>query len=287
MNNLKYFIQYILIIFLLLIFKLLGIRYARILSGKIFTLIGPLFRSNELSHKNLLRAFPKSGFEERKKILKKMWTNYGYIFSEYMFIKNFRNHKNLNENLIIENQEDLKKIIKNSQPVIFISGHFSNFELMAMHLEKSGIDLAAIYRPLNNEYLNNVMVKIREKYICKKQIKKGISGTKDLLKSFKKGTSIALMIDQRVSEGIKCNFFNAEASTTTIPAQFVKKFGAKVVPIYIERIKSNNFKLVIHEPISFSNNDTVNYITLTLNKILEKMIIKNPEQWIWTHNRWK
>ena len=287
MNNLKYFIQYILIIFLLLIFKLLGIRYARILSGKIFTLIGPLFRSNKLSHKNLLRAFPKSDFDERKKILKKMWTNYGYIFSEYMFIKNFRNHKNLNENLIIENQEDLEKIIKNSQPVIFISGHFSNFELMAMHLEKSGIDLAAIYRPLNNEYLNNVMVKIREKYICKKQIKKGISGTKDLLKSFKKGTSVALMIDQRVSEGIKCNFFNAEASTTTIPAQFVKKFGAKVVPIYIERIKSNNFKLVIHEPISFLNNDTVNYITLTLNKILEKMIIKNPEQWIWTHNRWK
>ena len=283
MNNLKYFIQYILIIFLLLIFKLLGIRYARILSGKIFTLIGPLFRSNELSHKNLLRAFPKSDFDERKKILKKMWTNYGYIFSEYMFIKNFRN----DEKLIIENQEGLEKIIKNSQPVIFISGHFSNFELMAMHLEKSGVDLAAIYRPLNNKYLNNVMEKIREKYICKKQIKKGISGTKDLLKSFKKGTSVALMIDQRVSEGIKCNFFNAEASTTTIPAQFVKKFGAKIVPIYIERIKSKNFKLVIHEPISFSNNDTINYITLTLNKILEKMIIKNPEQWIWTHNRWK
>ena len=283
MNNLKYFIQYILIIFLLLIFKLLGIRYSRILSGKIFTLIGPLFRSNELSHKNLLRAFPKSDFDERKKILKKMWTNYGYIFSEYMFIKNFRN----DEKLIIENQEGLEKIIKNSQPVIFISGHFSNFELMAMHLEKSGIDLAAIYRPLNNKYLNKVMEKIRKKYICKKQIKKGISGTKNLLKSFKKGTSVALMIDQRVSEGIKCNFFNAEASTTTIPAQFVKKFGAKVVPIYIERIKSNNFKLVIHEPISFSNNDTVNYITLTLNKILEKMIIKNPAQWIWTHNRWK
>ena len=283
MNNLKYFIQYIVIIFLLSIFRLLGIKYARILSGKIFTFIGPLFRSNKLSHKNLLKAFPKSNLDERKKILKKMWANYGYIFSEYIFIKNFRNDKNL----IIENQNYLEKIIKDSQPVIFISGHFSNFELMAMHLEKSGIDLAAIYRPLNNKYLNSVMEKIRKRYICKKQIKKGISGTKDLLKSFKEGTSIALMIDQRVSEGIKCNFFNAEASTTTIPAQFVKKFGAKVVPIYIERIKNDNFRLVIHEPLSFSNNDTVDYITLTLNKILEKMIIKNPEQWIWTHNRWK
>ena len=287
MNNFKYFIQYILIIFLFSVFKLLGIKFARILSGKIFSFIGPLFRSNSLSHKNLLRAFPVSNLDERKKILKKMWINYGYIFAEYMFIKDFRNNSNFKKNLIIENQEDLEKIKKDSKPVIFISGHFNNFELMAMYLEKSGLDLAAIYRPLNNKYLNNLMEKIRKKYICKKQVKKGISGTKDLLKSFKNGTSIALMIDQRVSEGIKSNFFDTEASTTTIPAQFVKKFRAKVVPIYIERIKNNNFRLVVHKPIIFSNNDSIEHITLSLNKILEEMIIKNPEQWIWTHNRWK
>ena len=287
MNNLKYFIQYIFIIFLFFIFKLLGINFSRKLAGKIFNLIGPLFRSNELSHKNLLRAFPELKRNERRIILKNMWSNYGYIFSEYMFIKDFRNNNNLEGNLIIENQKELEIIKKENEPVIFISGHFSNFELMAMHLEKTGIDLAAIYRPLNNKYLNNVMENIRKKYICKKQIKKGISGTKDLLKSFKNGTSIALMIDQRVSEGIKCNFFNENASTTTIPAQFVKKFGAKVVPIHIERIKNNNFKLTIHKPLFFSNNDNIGYITASLNKILEKMIIKNPEQWIWTHDRWK
>ena len=95
------------------------------------------------------------------------------------------------------------------------------------------------------------------------------------------------MIDQRVSEGIKSNFFDTDASTTTIPAQFVKKFRAKVVPIYIERIKNNNFRLVVHKPIIFSNNDSIEHITLSLNKILEEMIIKNPAQWIWTHNRWK
>ena len=82
---------------------------------------------------------------------------------------------------------------------------------MAMHIEKSGINLAAIYRPLNNKFLNFIMEKIRKKYICKNQIKKGISGTKQLLSFFKKKTSIALMIDQRVSQGIKSNFFNHEA----------------------------------------------------------------------------
>jgi len=131
------------------------------------------------------------------------------------------------------------------------------------------------------------MENIRKNYICKKQIQKGISGTKELLKEFKNGTSIALMIDQRVSEGIKCDFFGEEALTTTIPAQFVKKFDAEVVPIYIERSINDNFKIKIFDNIQFSKNDSIEKITLKLNKILEKMIKKNSSQWIWTHNRWK
>ena len=158
---------------------------------------------------------------------------------------------------------------------------------MAMFIEKSGIDLAAIYRPLNNEYLNPIMENIRKKYICKKQIKKGISGTKHLIKHFKNGASVALMIDQRVSEGIKCNFFNEKASTTTIPAQFVKKFNSEIIPVYVERSKNDNFKIKFFDSIKFKENDSIETITLKINKILEDLIVKNPDQWIWTHNRWK
>ena len=216
-----------------------------------------------------------------------MWFNYGRMLAEYMFIKDFRNETKFSKKIIIENQIILEKIKKNSKPVIFVSGHFNNFELMAMHIEKSGIDLAAIYRPLNNKYLNPIMEKIRRKYICKNQIKKGISGTKEIVKSFKNNVSIALMIDQRVSEGIKCNFFNEKASTTTIPAQFVKKFSAQIVPIYIKRTNENNFSLKIFDPLQFSKDESVETITLKLNYFLEEMIVKSPEQWIWTHNRWK
>ena len=95
------------------------------------------------------------------------------------------------------------------------------------------------------------------------------------------------MIDQRVSQGIKAKFFNDECFTTTIPAQFVKKFKCKIIPVYIERIQSTNFQITIHEPIEFSGDETIESITLNLNSLLEKMILKNPEQWIWTHNRWK
>ena len=283
MNKLKYFIQFLGIIFLFLIYKLLGLKYSTILSGKIFMIIGPMFRSNHVSLSNLTKAFPEMNEIKKKEIIKNMWNNYGKILAEYVFLKNYK----ISQNIIIENQNELEDIKKNSKPVIFISGHFNNFELMAMHIEKSGIDTAAIYRPLNNIFLNPLMEYLRRKYICRKQIKKGISGTKELLKSFKKGTSVALMIDQRVSEGIISDFFNNKAYTTTIPAQFVKKFNAEIVPIYIERIENNKFKLHIYKRISFSENETLESITLSLNKILEQMIIKNPEQWIWTHNRWK
>ena len=220
---------------------------------------------------------------KKKRIIKEMWINYGRIFAEYVFLKNFRNSKKI----IIDNQNELDEIKKSSSPVIFVSGHFNNFEFMAMHIEKSGIDVAAIYRPLNNIFLNPLMEYLRKNYICRKQIKKGISGTKEVLKYFKNGTSVALMIDQRVSEGIRCDFFGQKAFTTTIPAQFVKKFNAKIVPIYIERLDESKFKLKIHKQLQFPSNESIENITLELNKILEKMIIKNPTQWIWTHNRWK
>ncbi len=287
MKYLKYFFQFLGIFFLFLIFKILGLKFSSILSSKIFKQLGPFFRSKSVCKKNLTKAFPNISEFEQRKIINEMWCNYGKIFAEYIFIKNFRNSKDFQKKIFVENQYLLENIKNDKNPVIFISGHFNNFELMAMHIERSGLNLAAIYRPLNNFFINPFMEKIRKKYICKKQIKKGISGTKEILKLFKDGSSIALMIDQRVSEGIKCSFFNEKAFTTTIPAQFVKKFKSKIVPIYIERTKDENFKITINNPLKFKDDDSIEYITSALNLELEKMIIKNPSQWIWTHNRWK
>ena len=287
MNNLRYFTQYIFISFLFLTFKFLGFKNSSMVSGKLISFLGPIFRSNKISYSNLSKAFPNITQTKKKEIIKKMWFNYGRILSEYVFIKNFRFSKKFIQYVQIENQNILDQIKRDDKPVIFISGHFNNFELMAMYIEKSGIDLAAIYRPLNNKFLNPIMENIRKKYICKKQIKKGISGTKELLGHFKNGTSIALMIDQRVSEGIRCNLFNQSALTTTIPAQFVKKFQSKIVPVHIERIEDYKFKIKFYDYLEFPKNDSIESITVKLNKVLEKMIIKNPDQWIWSHNRWK
>jgi len=286
MSSIKYFFQFLLIIFLFLFFRLLGLKISSFLGGKLFEIVGPLFRSKKIIYSNIKKAFPKIETKHTKIITKQMWNNYGRVFSEYMFIQEYRNHL-FSSHITIKGQDILNNIKKNNKPVIFISGHLSNFELMAMTIEKMGIKLAAIYRPLNNHFLNILMERIRRKYICKHQIKKGIGGLREIVKLNKSGFSTALMIDQRVSQGIKSNFFNQLAFTTTIPAQLVKKYKYPIVPIFIERFEGTKFKITVHDPIHFSKKNSEKEITEKLNSILEKMILIKPGQWIWSHNRWK
>tara|TARA_B110000967_G_C18811591_1_gene523898 strand:+ start:137 stop:997 length:861 start_codon:yes stop_codon:yes gene_type:complete len=286
MKIIKYLIEFVLIGSLFIIFKLIGLKNASNLGAFLGKFIGPTLRSKKTIISNINKTGKNFTKYEIKLITKKMWSNYGRILSEYMFIKKFR-FSSLESNISVEGQEILEEIKKNNEPVLFISGHFNNFELMAMHIEKSGINLAAIYRPLNNFFLNFIIEKIRRKYICKKQIKKGRMSVRQLLSLFKQKYSIALMIDQRVTEGIRSDFFGQKALTTTIPAQFVKKFNCRVVPIYIERKNGIKFKIVINKPIHFSKEESITSITNNLNKWLEGKVLQNPEQWIWSHDRWK
>jgi len=286
MKIVKYFFEFILIIIIFLIFKIIGYKKASNLGEVIGKKIGPFFRSNTKIQNNLENSSIGNSKEDRKLIINSMWGNYGRILSEYIYLKKFRQN-NLNQFIEIEGLNYLNEIKKNDERVVFVSGHFNNFELMAMEIERSGINLCAIYRPLNNPFLNIIMESIRKKHICKNQIKKGKSGTRDLLNLFKKNFSVALMIDQRVSKGDDVKLFNRLAKTTTIPAQLVKKYGCRIVPVYIERIKNINFKLCFSEPVKFNDELSLEQITLELNKILEKMILKNPGQWIWSHDRWK
>ena len=285
MRKFFYLIEFILIKLFFFILIIIGYKNGSNLGSFIGRLFGPIFRSKKLIENNL----EQSGIVDKKnynKIISKIYGNYGRILAEYPFLKAFRNNQ-LNKFIEIDGLENLNKIKKEKKRVVFISGHFNNFELMALQIEKAGINLCAIYRPLNNIFLNKTMEEIRENFICKNQIKKGRSGTRQIIENIKKGNSVALMIDQRVREGIKINFFGKPASTTTIPAQLIKKYKCDLVPIYIERRKNNYFKMFVSEPIKIGSNKSIKEITEHLNKILEKMILKNVDQWIWTHDRWK
>jgi Kdo2-lipid IVA lauroyltransferase/acyltransferase len=284
LKTINYFFQSLLIYLFFFISRILGIRLSRNIFSFLFTLIGPLFKSKEVIQKNLNIFSQNISEPEKKQISKNMWKNYGMTFIEYIFLDYFRKK---NSHIEIIGEKNLINVIKNNKPVIFISGHFANFELMSMEITKRNIQLATIYRPLNNIFLNPLMEYLRKKYVCKNQIKKGINGVRETIEYIKKKYSIALMIDQRVSEGEKINFFGKPALTTTLPAQLSTKYDLGIIPVYIQRDKNNKFKIEFQNEINPKN--FVNKLELTkeLNKVLEKMIIRNPNQWIWTHNRWK
>ena len=286
MKKIKYFIEYIFIILLFFICKVLGYERGSDLGEKIGKILGPLFRNRKIILNNLNNAKIKEKNFDVKDLINDMWGNYGRILCEYPFI-GFLSGRNDDKYLTVNGSEVLDRLKRENKKAVFISGHFNNFELMAMQISKQGIDLAAIYRPLNNIFLNKKMENIRKKFICKNQIKKGIAGTREIIKFINEGHSIALMIDQRVSEGIESKFFDKNAFTTTIPAQLHLKYGLEIIPVYIERKNKHHFIIYFYEPLNFDNNKNQNYITNKLNNTLEKLILKNPSQWIWTHDRWK
>ena len=286
MKGIKYFLEFLLCIILFLIFKIIGFKNSSNIGGKIGEIFGPLIRSKKIFKKNILNAFPNIDNDNLKKIEKGMWSNYGRTFAEYAFIKQFKNSK-LEDNLKIEGGEILQKIIDEKKPVLFLSGHFANFELMAMIIERSGINLASIYRPLNNFFLEPYMTRLRKNNICKIQIKKGLDGIKEIFRFLKNNYSIAMMIDQRVGQGERIDFFKKKAHTTNLPALLVKKFKCQIITIKIKRYENYKFKITIEKPVIFAETETTESITFKLNSWLEKTILENPSQWTWMHDRWK
>ena len=273
------------------IFKIIGLRNASHLGSVLGQAIGPLFRSKKIIKQNIKIGLGEIDKKKEAEIINSMWSNIGRTFAEYVFLKDFKLNKTNFDHIKITGVNHLDVIKKNNEPAIFYSAHLANFELMAMEIDKFGIKCAAIYRPLNNIFLNPLMEYLRMKYICPTQIPKGRMGMREIISRINDGYSIALMMDQRVSEGQKVPFFNKPAFTTTIPAQLALKYNCKLVPIFLERKEGANFEMTIHEPYKIQrtgndDQDTKN-ITLKINQIIEKMILKNPTQWIWSHNRWK
>ena len=279
----SYFFQAVIIYSFFFVGKLLGLNLSKKIFAFLFKRLGPLFKSKSIIEKNLTNFNSNLTNEQRENIISSMWENYGITFIEYIFLSLFKEKNDLVE----VTRSDILNKISSNKPVVFVSGHFSNFELMSMEITKRKVKLATIYRPLNNFFLNPLMEHIRKKYVCKNQIKKGIQGVKQAIEYIKKDHCIALMVDQRVSEGEIVDLFSKPSLTTTLPAQLSIKFDLKIIPVFIERTDDNKFKIEFQKEINPKNFSNKLELTKKLNEVLESMIIKNPNQWIWTHNRWK
>jgi len=275
MKVIKYFFEFMFVISLFSLFKIIGLKNASNLGGLLGKFIGPYFRSKNIIKKNIKLVMGNIDKQKEQEIINGMWSNIGRTFAEYVFLKDFRFNKIQPIHIKINGMQYLEQIKKLNKPIIFYSGHFANFELMAMELDKSGVKTAAIYRPLNNFFLNPLMEYLRMKYICPTQIPKGRMGMREIIRRINDGYSIALMMDQRVSEGQKITFFNQPAFTTTIPAQLALKYDCELVPVFLERKNNINFEMTISKPyqIEKTGNDDQD------KKILYLKLIKISKKW--------
>jgi KDO2-lipid IV(A) lauroyltransferase len=291
MKIIRYFLEFMLVIFFFLIFKIIGLKLSSDLGEIIGKYFGPLFRKKTIAKKNILIAFSDLNQKSIDEMIDHMWKNIGRIFGEYIHINKFSIIDAKKNKIVFANKNNGEILMKNNKPIVFFSGHFANFELMAKCLQEFGFNIGAIYRPLNNIFLNPVMEFIRKKYICPIQIEKGSNGTKKLIKHISTNNPLALMIDQRLSSSIRVPFFNKPATTTTTPAQLAIKYGALLVPVFLKRNEKTNFEFFIEEPLII--NKTNDYdkdifnITQIMNKKIEEFIKRDPAHWLWSHDRWK
>jgi KDO2-lipid IV(A) lauroyltransferase len=291
MKIIRYFLEFFIVIIFFIIFKIIGLKLSSDLGEIIGKYFGPLFRKKTIAKKNILIAFPDLNEKSINEMIERMWKNIGRIFGEYIHINKFSIIDQKKIKIVFANKNNFELLKKNNKPVVFFSGHFANFELMAKCLQELGFNIGAIYRPLNNIFLNPIMEFIRKKYICPIQIEKGFNGTKKLIKHISTNGPLALMIDQRLSSSIRVPFFNQPASTTTTPAQLAIKYDALLIPVFLKRLEKTNFEFFIEEPLII--NRTSDYdkdifnITQIMNKKIEEFIKRDPAHWLWSHDRWK
>ena len=291
MKIIRYFLEFILVIFFFLVFKIIGLKLSSDLGEIIGKYFGPLFRKRTIAKKNILIAFPNFNEKSINEMIDRMWKNIGRIFGEYIHINKFSIIDNSKKKIVFTNRNDAEILKKNNKPIVFFSGHFANFELMAKCLQELGFNIGAIYRPLNNIFLNPIMEFIRKKYICPIQIEKGSNGTKKLIKHISNNNPLALMVDQRLSSSIRVPFFDQPATTTITPAQLAIKYDALLVPVFLKRLEKTNFEFFIEEPLI--TNRTNDYdkdifnITQIMNIKIEEFIKRDPAHWLWSHDRWK
>jgi KDO2-lipid IV(A) lauroyltransferase len=289
MKIVRYFLEFFIVIIFFLIFKIIGLKLSSDLGEIIGKYFGPLFRKKTIAKKNILIAFPDLNEKSINEMIDRMWKNIGRIFGEYIHINKFSVIDQ--KKIVFTNKSNIEILNKNNKPIVFFSGHFANFELMAKCLQELGFNIGAIYRPLNNIFLNPIMEFIRKKYICPIQIEKGSNGTKKLIKHISTNNPLALMIDQRLSSSIRVPFFNQPATTTTTPAQLAIKYDALLVPVFLKRLEKTNFEFFIEEPLIINrtndyDKDIFN-ITQIMNIKIEEFIKRDPAHWLWSHDRWK
>jgi len=302
-----HYIEYGLVRILFLFFGLLGVDRSSSLAGGFLRWLGPKLRSISIrAEDNLSQAFPDWPDDKIKEVTQDVWENLGRMAAEFAHLEKFHAHQLAHQpahlpdrRITIEGEAALRAIVERQQPVIFVAGHFANWEIISIAAHQAGLKYAFVYRAANNPLVDELIINKRAAAMTRRQIPKGKRGARAIVEAVQSGCSLAMLVDQKLNDGISVPFMGREAMTTPAAARLAIKFNLPVIPISIERLNGAYFKVTIRQAISFdaagdtdasngaSNIDEkVRALTININQALERDIRARPGQWLWLHRRW-
>jgi Kdo2-lipid IVA lauroyltransferase/acyltransferase len=269
------------------LFRLLPLDFASAASGKLLRLIGPLNSTHRIARINLELAFPDMPEARRRQILADQWENIGRGFAEFASMDKIRPSTGRVE---LVNAERLHEIASGDKPVVFVSGHLSNWEVMPAAIVDSGVNCLMTYRAANNPYMDKRIRDSRWRYGVRLNAPKGGDGARELLDALQNGISVALMNDQKFNGGVEGPFFGHTVHTAPGPTRLALRFGTVLQPMSVQRTKGARFRAVVHDPIVLDQTGDrtadIEAGVAKINAFMEERIRERPEEWFWVHKRW-
>ena len=288
-KNWKYRLEALVLTGCLALIRLPGLDRASAIGGFLGRTFGPRLGITRRARRRIMRAMPELGEAEVERIVTAMWDNLGRVAFEYAFIDTFR-REDQRHRIEVVGMEALRAHAASGEGGLLLSGHFGNFELLPVAMNREGFTGGEVYRPANNPYVNEWMLNMRSAKTGSVQIPKGRKGTRDLLTILRDHGFVAMLFDQKMNEGIEVTLFGIPSMTTPAPAGLAIRLGTVMFPACIERLQGANFRVTLYPPIKAdpdaeTMSETIR-LTQVLNDFLEARIREKPENWFWLHNRW-
>ncbi|MDP1632465.1 MAG: lysophospholipid acyltransferase family protein [Caulobacter sp.] len=270
------------------LFRLLPVDAASWLGGALFRLFGPLTRTHALAEQNLRLAFPDRDEAWRRRILGDQWESNGRTVAEFPMMDRLLPSTGRVE---VVGAERLAEIAAGGKPVVFVSGHFSNWEVMPAAIVNSGINCEITYRAANNPYVDRRIRDSRFRYGVRLFAPKGGDGAREMLTALGKGVSVALMNDQKFNlGGVAAPFFGRPVMAAPGPTRLALRFGTVLQPMSVQRTRGARFRVIVHPPIVLERTgDRTADIAEGVRRItafVEDRVRERPEEWFWVHRRW-
>ena len=267
--------------------RLLGVDAASAFGGWLGRTAGPLSGAHKVAVRNLKLAFPDKDAAWHEAMLKAQWDGLGRTFAEFPLMDKILPSTGRVE---VVNQARLFQIAAEKTPVVFVSGHLSNWEVMPAAIVDSGVNCEMTYRAANNPYVDERIKASRFRYGVRLFAPKGGDGARELLEGMKQGRSVALMNDQKFNSGVEGDFFGHPVRTAPGPSRLALRFGPVLQPMSVQRIKGARFRAVVHDPIVVpSTGDRTADIEAGVKLVhafMEDRIRERPQEWFWVHRRW-